>query len=221
MVEEAHYALGGIYNFDLEEKRKTIETFETLLKRFPTSEHTPEVLYLLYLIYQELDDATYQKYRDRVLKEFPDSIYAKLIKNPNYEEESNLASEQLKKLYQKAYALYQQGNYDSARQQVRSGLARYGDNDFTDNATLLAVLIKGKTDGEYEYQLALQRFLEDFPESDVHAYASQLLVGIDAYKQKIEARRGTEYIAEFEREALLHCGIQQREEAIHRTSQGG
>ena len=198
MVEEAHYALGGIYNFDLEERRKAIETFETLLKRFPTSEHTPEVLYLLYLIYQELDDATYQKYRDRVLKEFPDSIYAKLIKNPNYEEESNLASEQLKKLYQKAYALYQQGNYDSAQQQVRSGLARYGDNDFTDNATLLAVLIKGKTEGEYEYQLALQRFLEDFPESDVHDYASQLLAGIDAYKQKIEARRGTEYIAEFD-----------------------
>ena len=198
MVEEAHYALGGIYNFDLEEKPEAIETFETLLKRFPASEHTPEVLYLLYLIYQELDDATYQKYRDRVLNEFPDSIYAKLIKNPNYEEESNLASEQLKKLYQKAYTLYQQGNYDSAQQQVRSGLARYGDNEFTDNATLLSVLIKGKTDGEYEYQLALQRFLEDFPESDVHAYATQLLAGIDAYKQKIEARRGTEYIAEFD-----------------------
>ncbi len=198
MVEEAYYALGGIYNFDLVEKRKAIETFETMLERFPTSEHTPEVLYLLYLIYQELDDNTYQKYRDRVLKEFPDSIYAKLIKNPNYEEESNLASEQLKKLYQKAYAQYQQGNYDSAQQQVRSGLARYGDNDFTDNATLLAALIKGKTDGEYEYQLALQRFLEDFPESDVHTYATQLLAGIDAYKQKIEARRGTDYIAEFD-----------------------
>ncbi|MGB3852619.1 MAG: tetratricopeptide repeat protein [Tunicatimonas sp.] len=200
MVEEAHYALGGIYNFDLEEKSKAIETFETLLKRFPASEHTPEVLYLLYLIYQELDDATYQKYRDRVLNEFPDSIYAKLIKNPNYEEESNLASEQLKKLYQKAYTQYQRGNYDSAQQQVRSGLARYGDNDFTDNATLLSALIKGKTDGEYEYQLALQRFLEEFPESDVHEYASQLLAGIDAYKQKIEARRGTEYIAEFDEE---------------------
>ena len=198
MVEEAHYALGGIYNFDLEEKPKAIETFETLLKRFPTSEHTPEVLYLLYLIYQELDDATYQKYRDRVLKEFPDSIYAKLIKNPNYEEESNLASEQLKKLYQEAYTQYQRGNYDSAQQQVRSGLARYGDNDFTDNATLLAALIKGKTDGEYEYQLALQRFIEDFPESDVHSYATELLAGIDNYKQKIEAKRGTEYIAEFD-----------------------
>lgn len=200
MIEEAYYALGGIYNFDLEEKSKAIDTFETLLERFPTSEHTPEVLYLLYLIYQELDDAAYQKYRDRVLKEFPDSIYAKLIKNPNYKEESNLASEQLKKLYQKAYNLYQLGNYDSAQQQVRSGLARYGDNDFTDNATLLAALIKGKTDGEYEYQLALQRFIEDFPESDVHSYATELLAGIDNYKQKIEARRGTEYIAEFDEE---------------------
>ena len=198
MIEEAHYKLGGIYNFDLEEKPNAIETFETMLERFPNSAYKPEVLYLLYLIYQELDDATYKKYRDQVLNDFPESIYAKLIKNPNYEEESNLAGEQLKKLYKKAYALYQKGDYGLAQQQVSAALSEYPDNDFTDNVELLQVLIQGKTRGEYEYQLALQRFIEDHPESDVSEYASELLAGIQNYKQKIEARRGTEYIPEFD-----------------------
>ena len=198
MVEEAHYKLGGIYNFDLEEKQKAIETFETMLKRFPTSAYTAEVLYLLYLIYQELDDTAYQTYRNRVLKEFPESIYAKLIENPNYEEESNLASEQLKKLYQKAYALQKLGDDSLALVQINAGLAEYSDNDFTDNMELLRAIVRGKIDGEYQYQLALQDFIERYPESDVNAYAVELLAGIQNYKQKIEARRGTEYIAEFD-----------------------
>lgn len=198
MVEEAHYKLGGIYNFDLEKKRKAIETFETMLKRFPTSEYTAEVLYLLYLIHQEIDDAAYQRYRDRVLNEFPESIYAKLIKNPNYEEESNLASEQLKKLYQKAYALQKVGDDSLALVQVNAGLAKYPDNDFTDNMELLKAIVQGKMNGEYQYQFALQKFIERYPESDVNSYAAELLAGIQNYKQKIEARRGTEYIAEFD-----------------------
>ena len=198
MIEEAHYKLGGIYNFDLKEKPKAIETFETMLERFPQSEYTPEILYLLYLIYQELDDDTYQKYRDRVLKEFPESLYAKLIANPNYEEESNQAGEQLKKVYKDVYMLHQAGDDSLALVLAKSGLSKFPNNDFTDNVELLQAVIFGTLNGEAQYQLALQKFIEKYPESDVNAYASELLAGIQNYKQKIEARRGTEYIAEFD-----------------------
>ena len=198
MIEEAYYKLGGIYNFDLKEKPQAIETFETMLERFPQSEYTPEVLYLLYLIYQELEDDTYRKYQDRVLKEFPESLYAKLIANPNYEEESNQASEQLKKVYKDVYELYQAGDDSLALVLVKKGLSKFPDNDFTDNVELLQTMILGTLNGEAQYQLGLQKFIEKYPESDVNAYASELLAGIQNYKQKIEARRGTEYIAEFD-----------------------
>ena len=198
MIEEAHYKLGGIYNFDLEEKPKAIETFETMLERFPQSEYTPEVLYLLYLIYQELDDDTYQQYRDRVLKDFPESLYAKLIANPNYEEESNQASEQLKRVYKDVYMLYQAGDDSLALVLSKNGLSKFPNNDFTDNVELLQTMIRGKMEGEAQYQLGLQKFIEKYPESDMSAYASELLAGIQDYKRKIEARRGTEYIAEFD-----------------------
>ena len=198
MVEVAHYKLGGIYNFDLEEKTKAIETFETMLKRFPQSEYTPEVLYLLYLIYQELEDDTYEKYRDRVLSDFPESLYAKLIKNPNYEEENNQASAQMKKMYKDVYMLHQAGDDSLAAILVKAGLAKFPKNDFTDNMELLQTVILGKLNGEAQYQLGLQKFLEKYPESDVTEYAAQLLAGIQNYRDKIEARRGTEYIAEFD-----------------------
>ncbi len=198
MIEEAHYKLGGIYNFDLEEKRKAIETFETMLKRFPESEYEPEVLYLLYLTYRDLEDETYKKYRDLLVRNFPKTLYAKLVINPNYEEESNQEREKLKRRYSDAYALYLAGEDSVARVRIAESLARYRDNDFVDNMKLLEVLVRGRMEGEYRYQLGLQEFIEKYPESDVNAYAVELLSGIDNYKQKIEKRRGTEYIAEFD-----------------------
>ena len=102
-IEDAYFKLGGIYNFDLEEKANSIETFETLLSRFPASEYEPEVLYQLYLLYQEQgDDATSTRYKNQLLENFPESIFAKIIINPNYREESNLASAQLKEVYKEA-----------------------------------------------------------------------------------------------------------------------
>ena len=197
LIEEAYFKLGGIYNFDLEEKRKAIEAFETMLERFPATEHEPEVLYELYLLYKELGDDQYLTYKNRLLEKFPESIFAKIIKNPNYREESNLANEQLKKLYKEAYDLYRQGQDSVAMIAIRSALRKYPETDFTDNMELLQILVSAKTSTEAQYQLALQKFIEANPESDVRAYAEELLAGISGLKERLEALRGTQFIPEF------------------------
>ena len=56
-IEDAHYTLGNIYNFDLVEKPNAATTFEELINRYPQTEYEAEVSYLLYLIYQELGDS--------------------------------------------------------------------------------------------------------------------------------------------------------------------
>ncbi|MEL6537236.1 MAG: methyltransferase, partial [Bacteroidota bacterium] len=51
-LEFAYYRLGDIYREDLEEPVNAIPPFESLLNRFDTSQYAPEVMYQLYLIYQ-------------------------------------------------------------------------------------------------------------------------------------------------------------------------
>jgi len=199
-IEEAYYNLGGIYNFDLEEKFNAAETFETMMSRFPKSEYRPEVLYELYLIYRELEDNTYISCRNQLLEEYPESIYAKVLENPNYRQESNLASEKLKDFYQTAYDLYNEAQYDSAAQIVSASLLEYGDNDFTDNMRFLKVLITGQTEDYYQYQLALENFLDEHPESDLYAYAESLLEKSRNFKEKEARRRGASYRERFEQE---------------------
>ncbi len=197
-IEDAYFKLGGIYNFDLEEKANAIETFETLLSRFPASEYEPEVLYQLYLLYQEQgDDATATRYKNRLLTDFPDSIFAKVIRNPNYREESNMASAQLQKIYEEAYRLYQKGAYQQAEPLVQTALQQYDDNDFVDNMKLLQVLISGKLSSQYEYQFALQSFIDEYPESEVTPYAQELLTAAQGFEEKLAAQQGAKFIPEF------------------------
>ncbi|MEK6479104.1 methyltransferase [Catalinimonas sp. 4WD22] len=210
-IEEAYYNLGGIYNFDLEEKHNAIETFETMLARFPETEYEPEVLYELYLLYKEMDDETYVKYKNQLLQNYPESIYAKILENPNYREESNLASEKLKKIYKTAYELYDDGKYEEAKQMISASLKAFSDNDFTDNMKLLNILITGKTEDFYQYQLGLQNFIDEYPESDLYTYAEQLLEKSRTFKEEEAKRRGANYRERFDRQhsfIILYNNVQ-------------
>ena len=76
-IEEAYYQAGNIYNFQLEEKENAVDTFEKLIARFDTSAYKAEVLYQLYLLYKPLDSAKSSDRANWLLREFPESIYAK------------------------------------------------------------------------------------------------------------------------------------------------
>lgn len=193
MVETAYYKLGGIYDFDLKEKQNAIETFETLLSRFPKSEYEPEVLYQLYLIYKELNDDTYITYKNRLIEKFPESLYAKILLNPNYRQESNLASEQMKQVYKEAYNLFEEAEYAKAEQLVSASLLENPDNSFTDNMALLRAMITGERENKDQYQLALQNFIEQYPESELLDYANILLDNV----RNFDANQGAQYIPEF------------------------
>lgn len=198
-VEEAYYNLGNIYNFELKEKRNAAETFTTLLERFPQSEYRAEVLYLLYLIHQGLNEPQQaQQYAAKVQQEFPDSIYDKLIENPQYKEENKLASAKVAKIYAEAYSYFNADQLDSAKTLINQGLNNYPENDYTDNLQLLEILIIGKQENFDKYQYELSRFIEENPESELNAYAQQLLETYQNYQKRQAELRGIKYEEDFD-----------------------
>jgi outer membrane protein assembly factor BamD (BamD/ComL family) len=197
MIENAYYNLGKIYNFDLDEKINAAETYEKLLGRFPESEYKPEVLYLLYLVYKDLGDEKYQQVGEKLVNLFPNTTYAKLVQNPNYKEESDIASEELKQYYKTAYELYQIDSLDSALFVINEGMMQYPDNSFSDNMKLLQIMIWGKTDGFYKYQFELQQFEKDYPESELNEFVNHLILSSDDYQEELKARN-VQYINYFD-----------------------
>lgn len=198
LIEDAYFKLGGIYNFQLEEKQNAIQVYEKLVTRFPGSEYEPETLYLLYLIYKTDDEAKSEIYKQQLTETYPKSIYAKLAINPNYREESNETAQRLQRLYKIAYDYYTQEDFSQAKLLVSRGLQQYPDNAFSDQLRILGILIDGKIEGQYKYQYELQQFIENYPESKYLDYANSLLTSSREFKTKELQRKGAQYIAYFD-----------------------
>ncbi|WMN12423.1 tetratricopeptide repeat protein [Marivirga salinae] len=197
-MEVAYYKLGNIYNFDLQEKKEAVNTYETLLSKYPDTEYKAELLYLLYIYYKDKDEAIAETYSSELLAKFPNSIFAKLVENPNYREESNMASAKVKVIYENAYRLYESGNYKAATNEINKGLDNYPENDYEDNLKLLEALITGVTDGKNSYKFKLQSFLKDYPNSELYEFAKGLLAAIDDYDKKQQQKEKIKYIPFFE-----------------------
>lgn len=197
MIEDATYTLGKIYNFDLEEKENAAETYENFLDRFNNSEYKPEVLYLLYLVYKDLENNKFEEVGNELVRLFPNTTFAKLVLNPNYEEESDVASEKLKEYYKIAYELYEIDSLDSALFIIDESMTKYPDNSFSDNMKLLQIMIWGKTDGFYKYQYELQQFESQYPESELVEFVNHLVTSSEEFQQDLK-RRDIQYIKHFE-----------------------
>ena len=55
-----------------------------MLTRFPQSSDKPSVYYNLYRLYADIDPAKSSDYKNRLLKDYPDSVFAKVILDPDY-----------------------------------------------------------------------------------------------------------------------------------------
>ncbi len=193
-IKEAYYKLGNIYKFDLVEEQNAADTFTKLITRFPGSEYEAEALYQLYLIYKNKEDDKHKEYETILLQNYPNTIYAKLIANPNYTEESTASNELLKKIYEKAYKQYTLENYDSALILLDGGIKNYDETVFTSRLKLLKILITGRTEDINLYQYQLSAFIEKNPDSEVTPYANELLDASRSFLERKRKRLGTEFV---------------------------
>jgi tetratricopeptide (TPR) repeat protein len=192
-IEEAYFYLGDIYNFKLQEKKNAVEIYTKLLNRFPDSEHEPEVLYTLYLIYRETDPGQAEEYANRLKTEHPGSTFTKILINPDYLQESSQVAEKQKVFYKEAYNIYDAGHYDSANVIVEKAM-RMGETSFIPTLKLLQILIIGKTEDIAKYQYALQEYVKSYPETEQAAYAQKLLDASRKFELEEETRRGITFM---------------------------
>ncbi len=196
-IEDAYYQLGNIYNLRLEEDENAAGSFETLLNRFPKTEYKPEVLYQLFLIYKSIDLVKSTEKGMLLKQKFPETIYAKLMENPNYREESFATGERLKKLYRNLYLQYETGNYDEVIFSSDSVLRISADNEFSDNIRLLQILAIGKKEGDRKYQYEIGNFFKEYPESELISYASSLLKAAEDFQQNRYNSASARFIEDF------------------------
>ncbi|NJL15388.1 MAG: tetratricopeptide repeat protein [Microscillaceae bacterium] len=176
-IEDAAYELGRIYRFKLEEPDNAIVYFEILLNRFPQTAYKPEVLYFLHVLYGERPDpGQAEHYKNLLVRQFPNSIYAKRLLNPNWEKEALANEAEVKAAYKRAYTLYENRQYPEALATVQKLQQDYPGNLIEDKVAFLNILIDIKMLIDRKVVLdLLQNFLNKYPGSQLSPRAESLL----------------------------------------------
>ena len=179
-LKKAYYLLGKIYDQDLVEIENAITTFEELISRYPDHDNFEEVLYFLYILCSKSESCNSDDYKNRLLNNHPNSMYAKVILNPDYITDTKLANRAVHKEYEQAFTLYQNANYVLAYNKVSQIKQQYPHNDIQDKLDFLHILTFAKTDRIAKYKTALPQFIEDYKESDLVPFAKELIIELDA-----------------------------------------
>jgi tetratricopeptide (TPR) repeat protein len=182
-IIEAYYLLGTTYKEELNNNKRSIAAFEDLNKRYSNHKHLLSVYYQLYRLYMaERNQSQADNYKDKLLKEFPESEYAKLIKNPKYAEELNAQRSEVERFYGETYDAFSSGDYSKAYQQSTEAFTRYGKTDFTPKFEFIRAMSLGRLKGIDTLEAALKQFVVLYPKSEVTPRAHEVLLAINKQK---------------------------------------
>ncbi len=170
------YTMGEIYGEDLKDNPKAIESYENLLNRYPNNENRLQVYYRLYTIAKiEQDKNRVSKYQQKIINEFPNSNYAKLMTNPNYLQEL-MAQEHAKiEEYNKTYSLFQAENYNQVIDRAEKAMKNNPGHELYAKYDYLYTISAGLRKDTLSFIMDLQKFKERYPSTDLAENAELII----------------------------------------------
>ena len=174
-IEISYFKVGKIYIQQLNEIQLGKKYFDKLLNEFDKSEYIPEVLYLLYLTIKESEPKIAEVYKEKLLNNFPNNLLAKLIINPNYEQDQFAENTFLINEYNNLFKIYENKNYDYVIKKSNAIINNYSKNSLHEKFILLKTLASGEMHGNFIFQLNIKKMLSNVTNEDIIQFSKELL----------------------------------------------
>lgn len=188
-IYNAYFEMANFYRDVLEDKKEAIATYETLLSRFPQSSDKPSIYYNLYRLYADIDATKSNDYKTRLLKEYPESVFAKVILDPDYARKLADVDAVFNGFYNEVYDQYAQKQYAKVIEKANDLLNKYPDNRYAAQLYYLKAIAAGHMEKLLPFQADLQLIAAKYPQDKLIApLVNQHLAYIDSNKAEIAAR---------------------------------
>lgn len=179
MIENALFNMGLIYKNLLEDDQLAIETFETDLKRFPSTPNKEEIYFQLFLIYLKLDnEPLFALYRNMLISEFSKSKYAVPLSDDNYAWNFKYMAKLQEDLYEQTYQAYLNGDVKTVRHNYETIQQKYPFVSLMPKFAFLNSLSYAQTKDAPQLEKHLTKLIADYPQSDVIPLAKDILKNI-------------------------------------------
>ena len=179
IIADGLYNMAKIYKDKLEDLPLSIETFETLERRFPQNEYRLESYYQLYLMSLRLEDPLLTaKYKDKLTRSFPESDYTVAVSDPNYVYNMQMMDRVQDSIYEATYNHYLAGDTSLVRKNYREVTSAYPLSKLLPKFTFLEALTYVQSGDANRFKDALKALVEKYPKADVTELAGEMLKGV-------------------------------------------
>lgn len=187
---------GKLYKENFMDKGKALESFESLLKRFPGSTLEPEAIYNIYALYSEEKSPKSEAYRQRLIEKYPDSEFSKIVTDPDYYSKKLESQRQAEKLYEMAYAAYEKEEFSSAVSMCDSSLALYSKHPLAPKFMLLKSYCVARTSDERTFKEELAKLTKRWPGTPEAQRASEIIAYLNKEIPQLQVEEDTQIAQE-------------------------
>jgi tetratricopeptide (TPR) repeat protein len=192
MIKEAYFNVGMVYMNDLENFEKAIESFNKLNTKYPDSSFELPSYYHMYKMYKEQgDQQNADRYKQKIIAEYPESNYAKVVSDPDYFKKLEEKQNVLEKKYTDVLNKYKNGRYFTVIDDCNALIENYDNKLYTARFNYLKALAIGKTEDLVSFRKALKHVAESYPDTEVAKAASNKL----NFLEKTELEQISSYFA--------------------------
>jgi tetratricopeptide (TPR) repeat protein len=179
-ITDAYYNAGTIYKDGLESYPKAAAMFETLNTRYPKNKLKLESYYNLYLIALKQNDAAKAAdYKSKILAEFPESVIAKILRDPNFINAAKQKEQEVDNYYQSAYNDFVNAKYDSTWDKAEMADNLFKPNPLSAKFQLLQALVLARQNRLADYVQALNKIVNKTKDAEVKKTATDLLSNLN------------------------------------------
>ncbi len=192
-IQEALYEIGSIYFSDLKDYEKAVIAFIDLNKRYPKNDKELLAYYKLYSIGRETEDKDLvSTYKQKIIREYPNSNYAKVLSDPDYFKNIEKENNRYNELYAATYDLFEKGQFADVASRSRSVLQEFPEEELSANFEYLLVVSEGITKDTADFIGDIQSYITKYPNAEPAQNAALLIKYLEtanpgaAYEQKKE-----------------------------------
>ena len=170
---EANFQLGVIYKEKFKEYDLAISKFETLLSEKLEQKLVLPSMYNLYKIYEITNIEKAENIKNRIISEYPDTRYAKLLSGAITDDVATLNSPS--EIYKTIYNQFENQDYVCALEAIDKNLGQLAGDDIVAKLELLKANTLGKLKGISEYKKALNVVALAYPNTEEGKQANDIL----------------------------------------------
>jgi tetratricopeptide (TPR) repeat protein len=188
-IYNAYFDIANFYRDIIGDKKEAIAAYELLLSRFPATPDKPAIYYNLYRLYSTENPAKSDEYKALLLKNYPESPFAKIIIDPEYAKKLNDSDAGLNALYDKVYDSYSKKKYQDAISGIDSLSRQYPGNKLSAQLAYLRAISSGHLEPLVPFRNELTQITVKYPADRlVTPLVRQHLAYIDAHQAEMEDR---------------------------------